>query len=163
GVLQPSRQIHEPAALGVDGRSRTGSLGEGFDDTDVVRERPSMKLGIATAEVKPVDVRQITVAERTPEDELGAGRAQQVEILAVVELKGGVVGDTNSHSEGGFAPLPMPPPFDGGGNAAARQRSGDREQSIEIDGPLDRRRQTRSKLGGEDALDRGDEAEVALG
>ena len=34
---------------------------------------------------------------------------------------------------------------------------------IEIDRSLDRRRQTLSKLGGENALDRGDEAEVTLG
>ena len=92
-----------------------------------------MELRIAAPEVQPVHVRSVTVGQRTPEDELGAGRTQEVEILAVVELKRSVVGDADSRSEGGFAPLPIPAPFDGGAKAAARQRRGDREQTIEID------------------------------
>src|SRR5262249_30042716 len=115
------------------------------------------------AEVESVDVRRVTVAERTPEDELGTSRAQQIEVLAVVELEGGVVGDSDSEGADVTAPSDTSPRNDCAGQAGARKWRRQREESIEVDGPLDRRRETLSKRGREHALDRRDEAEVALG
>ena len=57
-----------------------------------------MQLGVAAAEVEPVADGQLGGVQRAEEDELGAARAQQREVVGVVEGEGVVPGDGDARA-----------------------------------------------------------------
>ena len=102
-------EVHEAAALGVDGPAAPGGVAQRGAHRAVGGERGGVQLGIATAEVDAVDgVGQRGVGERREGDELGAERAQGGEVVLVVEVEGGVVRERDAAARRG-----------GGGGVAA--------------------------------------------
>jgi hypothetical protein len=81
---QRAAQIHEPAALGVDGAAEVRDRAA---HRAVLRQPLGVQLGIAAAEIERVDRRQLRVVNRREENQLRAARLQPRQIVGVIEVK----------------------------------------------------------------------------
>src|SRR5690242_21239863 len=101
GILQRLAQVHQTAALRVERISALDELLHRLATRGVVAEDARMQLGIAAAEVIAVGLRWLWVDERAPEHELGAGLAQPIEVLGVIELERDVASDGDARARTG--------------------------------------------------------------
>src|SRR3989442_15759429 len=105
------------AGAGVRSYRRAGS--------DVGGELGRVRLRVPAVKVEAVDVGKRTVDTGTPEDQVGTGRAEPVEVLRVVELERGIARDADPHAwSGGHDSRPP-------GDIAERRRN--LEQTIQVE------------------------------
>src|SRR5204863_1072135 len=76
------------AALGIDrAPALEHEASQALAAGKVGGESLGVQLGIAATEVEPVDARRLGVRERAPLDQVRPRLAQQIEVVAVVELE----------------------------------------------------------------------------
>jgi len=86
-----------------------------------------VELGIAAAEIETVHVRRLAVGQRAPRDQRCARRAQQVEVLGVIELECRITRDPDRRARRDTKRR----------RGVERARRGEREQAVELETTLD--------------------------
>ena len=86
------REIHETAALGVNGKPCQGGVAHGVPHALIGRERPGENLGVAAAQIDRVAGRKRPVREGREGNDVPAVRRKPREVFLIIETECAVTG-----------------------------------------------------------------------
>ena len=97
-ISQRIEQIKHAATLGQQWFARRMVRADRVEHRGVLRQRHVVQFRVAARQIQTVRLRQLRVADRREETQLGAHRPQQIEAGAVGEGERLIMGDSDSHT-----------------------------------------------------------------
>ncbi|MNI55651.1 hypothetical protein D3C73_1106130 [compost metagenome] len=97
-IGQGVEQIQHAATLGEQGFARPVVGADRLEHRRVLRQRDMVQLRVTARQIQAVRLRQLAVADRREERQLGTHRPQQIKARTVGERKGFITGHSNAHT-----------------------------------------------------------------
>ena len=96
-VGDAARQIHQTAAFGISRHAVLNPFFDLFAQAAVGFQFCSAGLGKSAADIQPVDIGKVRIAQRIERHKLGARRLERIQIVGIIKPESLIAGNRNAH------------------------------------------------------------------